>query len=120
MQQLDEPWVDLAFALTGRTIPLDHGYQAFSAIARVLSDVHGASWLKVHPIRRTAVGSTLRLERDSTLRVRVVASRIPSLIPLAGKRLELSGHPIQIGVPTILPLSEAPVLSARMVAIKLL
>jgi len=45
------PYVDLAFKLTGSKVPVDHGYALYSAISRLLSEIHGATNIGVHPIR---------------------------------------------------------------------
>ena len=36
------PYVDLAFRLTGSKVPVDHGYALYSAISRLLPEIHGA------------------------------------------------------------------------------
>jgi CRISPR-associated endonuclease/helicase Cas3 len=36
------PYVDLAFRLTGRKVPVDHGYALYSAMSRLLPELHGA------------------------------------------------------------------------------
>jgi CRISPR-associated endonuclease/helicase Cas3 len=43
---------------------------------------------------------------------------IPRCLPLAGKPLDLSGHRIRIGVPTVHALTPAATLIARLVTIK--
>jgi hypothetical protein len=47
------PYVDLAFRLTGSKVPVDHGYALYSAISRLLPEIHGAKNIGVHPIRGT-------------------------------------------------------------------
>jgi len=44
------PYVDLAFRLTGSKVPVDHGYALYSAISRLLPEIHGAKNIGVHPI----------------------------------------------------------------------
>jgi Cas6 Crispr len=45
------PYVNLAFRLTGSKVPVDHGYALYSAISRILPEIHGAKNIGVHPIR---------------------------------------------------------------------
>ncbi len=45
------PVIDLSFVLVGTTIPLDHGYILFSALCRVVPEMHGDLHVGVHPIR---------------------------------------------------------------------
>jgi CRISPR-associated protein Cas6 len=47
------PYVDLAFRLTGSKVPVDHGYALYSAISRLLPQIHEAKNIGVHPIRGT-------------------------------------------------------------------
>ena len=48
------PYVDLAFRLTGSKVPVDHGYALYSALSRLLPEIHGAKNIGVHP--RSACG----------------------------------------------------------------
>ena len=45
------PVIDLAFEISGTTIPLDYGYGLFSALCRVVPQLHGDRRVGVHPIR---------------------------------------------------------------------
>jgi hypothetical protein len=47
------PYVDLAFRLTGSKVPVDHGYAPYSAISRLLPEIHGAKNIGVHSSMRT-------------------------------------------------------------------
>lgn len=113
--------VDVAFPLAGERVPQDHGYALFGALCRVLGDLHGAEWLAVHPINGLALpGAGLRLHaRRSRLQLRVPVERIPGLLPLAGKLLDLDGDQVRVGAPTIYPLTQTPSLASRMVAIRM-
>ncbi len=56
--------------------------------------------------------------RGAQLRLRVPADRYGALLPLAGKRLDIAGHTLRLGIPTARPLQPAPSLYARVVTIK--
>jgi CRISPR-associated protein Cas6 len=45
------PYVDLAFRMTGTKVPVDHGYALYSAISRLLPEIHEEKNIGVHPIR---------------------------------------------------------------------
>jgi len=47
------PYVDLAFRLTGSNVLVDHGYALYSAISRLLPEIHEAKNIGVHPTRGT-------------------------------------------------------------------
>ena len=111
--------VDLAFPVRGQVLPRDHGYQLYGAISRVIPDIHGANWVAVHGIAGRLVGpDVLGLQPIGWLRVRVPADRIPKLLALAGTQLEIGGHVIFVGVPSVHALAPAAVLDARLVVIR--
>ena len=112
--------VDLAFRLTGSDLPTDHGYFLFAAISKSLTPFHAASsvW-GVHPVRGAPLGNgTLALSEASRLVIRLPADDIRRAIPLAGKRLNVGGRTIHVGVPEIRPLRPVPHLFSRFVTIK--
>lgn len=112
-------FVDLAFRLTGRELSTDHGYLLFAAISKDLPVFHEASGWGVHPVRGTSLGSgTLALSDASRLVMRLPARAIPLAIPLAGKRLDIGGWKVHVGVPEIRPLQPARHLFSRFVTIK--
>lgn len=54
----------------------------------------------------------------SRLRLRLSAEEIPTVLPLAGKSLNVCSHAMRVGVPQVLTLVPAPNLMAQMVAIQ--
>jgi CRISPR-associated protein Cas6 len=112
--------VDVSFALRGTWVPRDHGYALYGALSRVVPVLHGAEWLAVHPI----IGVTpdvdrLHLSPKAELRLRVPVEHIGTLMPLAGKCLDIHGQQVTVGVPTVYPLNPAAVLDARVVLLKI-
>ena len=113
-------YVDLIFAAQGDAIPRNHGYALYGAIARVVPAVHQAKDIGIFPINGSSTGDgTLLLTDRSMVRFRVSADRLPILLPLAGKAMELDGHRLRLGVPHVAALIPAPVLSSSLVLIKL-
>lgn len=115
---MSDPFVDVSFRITGSSVPLDHGYALYSALSRILSALHDNKELGVHPLTGLRVGNVLRLSRGSRLRLRLPATRIAEVLPVAGKRLDLLGNTLQVGVPEIHSLRPAAVLQARLVNVK--
>lgn len=112
--------VDLAFPVRGRTVAKDHGYALYGALSRVVPAVHGASWLGIHGIAgRVAGPAELAIHLGGTLRVRVPIDRVPTVLVIAGKQIDVKGKPIIVGPPSIYPLEPVDELDARLVAIKL-
>ncbi len=112
-------YVDLSFPIRGTVVPRDHGYALYGALSRALPCVHGADWIAIHGIAAKQADSNLTLERMGRLRIRVPSERLGELLALTGTTIEVAGHPIEIGVPTIHPLVPAAILDARLVVIRL-
>jgi CRISPR-associated protein Cas6 len=114
------PVVDLHFPVMGMSLPTDHGYTLYAAISAVLRQVHAKATLAIGPISGQYAGNgILHLDsRRSRLRLRLPAEQIATVLPLAGKMLDVAGHKIRLGVPQVRALVPAPNLIARMVTIK--
>jgi CRISPR-associated protein Cas6 len=113
------PHVDLAFRVQGTSVPVDHGYSLFSAISRVIPALHGEGGIGVHSMRGRYGGEgRLRLTPSSRLIVRLPADRIGPFLRLAGKRLDVDGCALVVGVPEARALRPASSLYARLVTIK--
>jgi CRISPR-associated protein Cas6 len=114
-----QPVVDLAFPTRGGPLPADHGYALFGALCRLLPWLHGEAAVGVHPIGgRLEGGRQLALMPGSRLVLRLGTDRIGSALPLAGKRLELDGTTLTVGVPSVRPLRPAATLVSRLVVIR--
>ena len=155
-----EPYVNISFPIQGHSLPADHGYLSYAAIARITgsagvppavrvstasgsdrvgagsagilparSPLHKADWLAIELISGFPAGRglialnvphtvSLRSGRRSELRLRIPADHYRDVLPLAGKRLDIAGHQIRLGLPVARPLEPAPSLYARVVTIK--
>lgn len=112
------PVIDLAFELMGTTIPLDYGYGLFSALCNVVKQLHGDRRVGVHPIRGIRhQPRRLTLVPQSRLRLRLPSEEVATYLALAGKRIQLDGDSLAIGIPRVEPLRPAPSLTARLVTI---
>ncbi len=112
--------IDIIFPAGGSMIPRDHGYALYSAISRIVPAIHQSKNIGIFPIRGSSAGDgTLLMNDRSTLRLRLPASQLPALLPLAGKALELDGHRLRLGVPHVAALVPTSVLSSSLVVIKL-
>ncbi len=117
--QAEGRFVDLAFVVTGRSIPIDHGYALYGAVSRAVPQFHGASWLGIHPVDGTLMPPTVLLNRRSRLRLRLPLERVNAGLRLAGAQLDVDGNPLVVGVPSSHALEPAPNLAARLVVVKL-
>lgn len=114
---MEQQHVDVAFPLTGKTLPLDHGYALFGAVSRVLPQLHDNRDWGLHPVLGARIGDALTLERRSFVKLRVPAAAIGELLVLAGKQLDVDGHQVALGVPRVFPLAPSASLVARMVTV---
>jgi CRISPR-associated protein Cas6 len=114
------PCINVSFSLAGKQLPADHGYLLYAAISKSSSALHGIDWLAIELISGFPSGRGLITlsERDATLRLRIPAGHYRDVLPLAGKRLDIGGHQIRLGLPVARPLEPAPSLYARVVTIK--
>jgi CRISPR-associated protein Cas6 len=125
--------VDVAFPVSGTTIPADHGYTLYSAICRLIPSLHppdaddvGAATVRelwsevgIHFISARPCGNRmLELEPRSKLRVRIDEDQIAALLPLSGRALPLDGATVRLGIPRIEMLRPAVRLRSRVVVIK--
>ncbi len=93
------PYVDLAFRLTGSTVPVDHGYALYAGLSRILPEIHAAHAIGIHPIRGIYNGAgRLQLSDASRLVIRLPHEDIRLYLKLAGKSLVLDGCKLRVGV----------------------
>jgi CRISPR-associated protein Cas6 len=112
--------LDLLFPALGESLPTDHAYPLYAALSRAVPAVHDpAAGVRFAPINgdRGPPGRIV-LSPRSRLRLRLPSDRIPDLLPLAGRLLDVAGHRVRLGVPQVLPLVPAATLSARTVVVK--
>lgn len=114
------PCVVVHFPVQGRQLPADHGYALYSAVTRALPELHGQPWLGIELVSGVPwrEGVIALPARGAALHLRAPADRYGQLLPLAGRRLDIAGHPLRLGIPTARPLQPAPSLYARCVTIK--
>ena len=111
--------VDLWFPVTGRTLPSDHGYAMYGALSRAVPKLHDADDWGLHTLRGKALGpGIISLSQSPRLGLRLPAEQISTVLSLCGRTLEVRGHFIGLGSPTVITLSPHAALSARLVTIK--
>jgi CRISPR-associated protein Cas6 len=92
------------------------------------SGLHKTDWLAIELISGFPSGPGLITlsssqnsklgTRNSKLSLRIPADHYRDVLPLAGKRLDIGGHQIRLGLPVARSLEPAPSLYARVVTIK--
>jgi CRISPR-associated protein Cas6 len=115
------PMVDLHFLVLGSTLPTDHGYELYAALAHAVDWLHDRNArVFIAPITGTYTSNgQIQIEpRRSRLRLRLPLDNLTTVLRLAGKAFNLSGRTIRLGVPRVQALQPASALIARMVTIK--
>ena len=113
------PKVDVQFKIIGKFVPVDHGYYLFSAISKVISELHVNGEAGLHPISGQFVGDrSLAITEKSFLTIRLPSEQIALALPLAGKILQLGRYSVRIGVPQTRALVPSTKLYSRLVVIK--
>lgn len=111
--------VELSFGVAGQAVPVDHGYELFSALSHFRAELHNLDHLSVQTITSTLFeNGKLHLTKNSKLRIRLPVEQVPLVYPLAGKVLTLAGDPVRLGIPTIELIQPTRNLYSRMVVIK--
>ena len=97
------PLIDLLFPVRGDALPTDHGYALYGAFSRIVPRFHAAgAEFRFAPIAGNPVApGVLRLNSGSRLRLRLPQGNIRDALPLAGKRFDVDGHLIRLGVPAV-------------------
>lgn len=125
---INSPVVDLYFHVQGKQVPVDHGYALYGAISRTFQALQNSSeenWLHsadnvgLLALRGSYQGSgKLLLNQRARFGLRLPAALIPKALPLAGKRLDLNGDKLLVGVTTTEALIPAATLYAHIVTTK--
>lgn len=112
-------YIELKIPIVGNQIPTNHGYDLFSAICRHVPEAHDSDWLAIDTLAGMANGNgTTELDPKTKLKIRIPQERVTLMLKLAGKRLNLGQHEIQLGTPQISLLRPSSSLHARIVTIK--
>src|SRR5690606_33776688 len=91
--------IDVAFRITSRhLLPAAHSYLLYAALTLQWPWLHEAEDIGVFPLRGDYEGGQIRIGPRSTLRVRTPAGRLPQVISLTGKRIQVGEAEVQVGV----------------------
>lgn len=111
--------IELIFPIRGQLLPADHGYGLYASLVHLLPELRQQSELSILTIPGIPdrQGKIFLTER-SRLRIRVQIPKIPLIYQLAGKKIKIGIHEIQIGIPTVSVLQPSSTLRSRIVTIK--
>lgn len=120
--------VDLVYNINCRCLPLDHAFAFSEAIRAQLPWIDDEPAAGVHLIHGAESGNgwmrpedpdkeLLHLSRRSRMTLRMPGHRVDDAQQLSGKRLDVAGHPLEVGKAKVKLLSTLPTQFARYVAI---
>jgi len=119
--------VDAVFAISCRSLPVDHAYALSQAIHGALpwfADEPGAGLHTIHGapsgsgwMRPEAAGAVLQLSRRTRLVLRLPRARLGDAAALLGRTLDVAGWPLQVDKLSARPLSRITTLFARSVVL---
>ncbi|MBZ0104579.1 MAG: type I-MYXAN CRISPR-associated protein Cas6/Cmx6 [Sulfuricella denitrificans] len=98
-------------------LPIDHGFYLYSEVARLLPWFPDEPLGGVHAIPGADTGhGELILSRRTKLTIRIASARLPELLQLTGKTINIDNHMLTIGAGKMRPLSQHTPLFAHCVA----
>ena len=117
---IETSYVDIAFPLKGKSLPLDNGYIIYSALSRLCPNLHELKNVFIHPITGIPNSSKqLRLTKRSKLQIRMEIEQIPLVYEfLAGQTFSIGKSQFQIGIPEYKELTPCSALYSRLVIIR--
>lgn len=119
--QLNTTYVELHFRVLGKTLPADHGYGLYSAIVHRCPEIHEQEGISIQTIAgQPDKAGKIHFSNRSHLRIRLPydPTKIALVLPLAGQKLKIGSHEIELGIPQIHPLYPLDKLRSRIVTIK--
>ncbi|MGQ4650345.1 type I-MYXAN CRISPR-associated protein Cas6/Cmx6 [Lyngbya aestuarii] len=113
------PYVDLSFGVRGKSLPIDHSYGLFSALAHWRQELHQLKSMSITAITGIPIEQgMMQLTDRSRLLIRLPVDKVPLVYPLAGKSLTIGKHKIRFGIPQMDFLQPAQRLRSHLVVIK--
>ncbi|MFQ5645004.1 MAG: type I-MYXAN CRISPR-associated protein Cas6/Cmx6 [Thiogranum sp.] len=120
--------VDLVYSINCKCLPLDHAYTFSSAIRTALPWMDDEPQAGIHLIHGAESGNgwmrpedpaneMLYLSRRSRMTLRVPGHRIEDASALAGEKLEIDGHRLEVGKAKVKRFSTLPTQFARYVVV---
>ena len=101
LELIHNPYIELAFAVMGQSLPIDHGYQLYSALKHrlmQLKDWDDVSLKTISGKLDRENRSQLNLTDRSKLLIRLPSEKVPFVYSFSGKSLTIGKHKIRLGI----------------------
>lgn len=114
-----DPCIELSFPVRGKCLPADHNYGLYAALVHHVPELHQQTPLSILTVSGFPnKQGEISLTQYSCFKIRVPVPKIPLVYQLAGKRISIGKHEIQIGIPEASVIRPATHLRSRIVTIK--
>jgi len=112
--------INLVFPITkGKELAADHNYHLHAALSKQFPIFNQLEGLAINTISGIPdKQGKIALTPSSKLYLRLPVEAIQQIYPLAGQKLQIGEHSIQLGNPELQPLEPITTLKARLVTIK--
>jgi CRISPR-associated protein Cas6 len=118
VESSEAPFVDVVFEIAGTSVPAEHAWALWRAVACRLPWLEGEEGAGIHPLRVAPTGyGVALLARRARLALRVRRERVPEALLLSGATLDVAGSPLVVGAGGERTLRAWATLHARQVAI---
>ena len=118
---IQNPYIELAFPVMGQSLPIDHGYQLYSALKYRLMELKDWDDISIKTISGKLDRehrNQLNLTDRSKLLIRLPSEKIPFVYSFSGKSLTIGKHKIRLGIPEMNFLQPKSRLRSHIVVIK--
>ena len=102
MELIQNPCIQLAFPVMGQSLPIDHGYQLYSALKYKLMQLRDWNDISIKTISGKLdryKKNEINLTNRSQLLIRLPAEKIPFVYSFGGQSLTIGKHKIRLGIP---------------------
>ncbi len=102
IELIQNPYIELTFAVIGQSLPIDHGYQLYSALKHRLMQLKDWDDISIKTISGKLDRDTrnqLNLTDRSKLLIRLPSEKVPFVYSFSGKALSIGKHKIRLGIP---------------------
>ena len=121
IELIQNPYIELAFPVMGQSLPIDHGYQLYSALKHRLMQLKDWDDVSIKTISGKLDRETrnqLNLTDRSKLLIRLPSEKVPFVYSFSGKSLTIGKHKIRLGIPEMNFLQPKPRLRSHIVVIR--
>ena len=104
LELIQNPYIELTFPVMGSSLPIDHGYQLYSALKHRLMQLKDWDDISIKTISGKLDRDTrnqLNLTERSKLLIRLPSEKVPFVYSFSGKSLTIGKHKIRLGIPAM-------------------